>query len=253
MRFEVSPQFLLSLNQPYLIGIGGGANLQFHITDWLGIGASFHYTHNVEAPLVGRISEALPSQYAPVGAVDAGLRQPTQQMFRDKLVGPKMLAGLYLTLTPIGGKFSLFNSLFANYDFYGIAGAGVAILDTPLTQTQPGQTYTDRDGKLRTLNADAQATANDVNLQAPTPFTGVRFAGVLGIGAHIYFNHFIGLQLELRDYIFKANPGGADVSTVDNNPDGSPVLSGADEYIVSNLYFGLGISILLPPSAKISR
>ena len=252
LRFEITPQFLVSANQPYLIGIGGGANLQFHITDWLGIGASFHYTTNVAAPLVGRIMEALPDRYAAVSDPAYGLRQPSKQMFQDKLIGPNILAGLYATLTPIGGKFSLFNTLFANYDFYGLAGAGVVIVDTPLSSGL--SSYMDNANQTRTINATPLSSGNDVNLQSPDPFRGPRFAGVLGIGAHIFFNHWIGLQFELRDYLYKSNPGGGDVSTKDNNSDNSPKLTtDADEFIVSHLYFGVGLSFLLPPKAKISR
>lgn len=251
LRFEITPQFLVSANQPYLIGFGGGANLQFHITDWFGIGGSFHYTANVAAPLVGRIMEALPDKYASATDPAAGLRQPSKQMFQDKLVGPSMMGALYATLTPIGGKFALFNTLFANYDFYGLAGAGVVILDTPLNQGTTS--YIDNGGMTRAVNNVGLDVANDANLQSPEPFRGVRVAGVFGIGAHIYFNHFVGLQLELRDYIYKSNPGGADVSTTDNNVDNSPKLTGADEYIVSNLYFGVGLTFMLPPKAKISR
>lgn len=251
LRFEITPQFLVSASQPYLIGIGGGANLQFHITDWLGIGASFHYTSNIAAPLVGRIEEALPATYA--GATDAavGLKQPSKQMFRDHLIGPSMLGGLYATLTPIGGKFSLFNTIFANYDFYGLAGAGVAILDAPLASGMGA--YADTSNMMRQVNLSPLSAGNDVNLQSPDPFKGLRVAGVFGIGAHIFFNDYIGLQLELRDYIYKSNPGGLDVSTADNNPDGTPRLTTDDEYIVGNLYFGVGLSIMLPPKAKISR
>jgi outer membrane beta-barrel protein len=258
LRFEISPQFLVSANQPYLIGFGGGANIQMHITDWFGIGGSFHYTTNVAAPLVGRMLEALPDKYAAATDPAAGLHQPSKQMFQDKLVGPSMLASLYVTLTPIGGKFSLFNTLFANYDFYGLAGAGVVILDTPLNSGLTA--YQDNAGMMRqVVNCNSGmppascSAGSDVNLQSPDPFRGPRFAGVLGIGAHIFFNQWIGLQLELRDYIYKSNPGGGDVSTVDNNSDNSPKLTSADEYIVSNLYFGVGITIMLPPKAKISR
>ena len=106
MRFEVSPQFVMSVNQPYLIGIGGGAALQFHLTDWLGIGASFHYTANLAAPLAGRVEEALPNFYASATDPSAGLRQPSKQMFRDHLVGPQMLIGLYGTLLPGKAKHS---------------------------------------------------------------------------------------------------------------------------------------------------
>jgi hypothetical protein len=76
---------------------------------------------------------------------------------------------------------------------------------------------------------------------------------LFGIGVHIYFNHFIGLNLELRDYLYKSNPGGLDVNTTDNNNDNSPVLSSDDEFLVNNLYFGIGLTLMLPPTAKISR
>lgn len=252
LRFEVTPQLMLSLNQPYLIGVGGGGALQFHLTDWLGLGASFHYTTNLAAPLVGRIEEALPSAYAGAGDPSSGLKQPSKQMFRDHLVGPSMLIGVYGTLTPIAGKFSLFNTLFAKYDFYGLIGVGFANLTNPLLDP-PGGVYVDSAGTTRTGYVEPLQAGNDVNLQSPQPFTGLRPAGLFGIGVHMYFNHFIGLNLELRDYLYKSNPGGLDVSTSDNNSDNSPVLSGADEYLVSNLYFGLGLTIMLPPGAKTSR
>lgn len=252
LRFEVTPQLMLSLNQPYLIGVGGGGALQFHLTDWLGLGASFHYTTNLAAPLVGRIEEALPSAYAGAGDPSSGLKQPSKQMFRDHLVGPSMLIGVYGTLTPIAGKFSLFNTLFAKYDFYGLIGVGFANLTNPLLDP-PGGVYVDSAGTTRMGYVEPLQAGNDVNLQSPQPFTGLRPAGLFGIGVHMYFNHFIGLNLELRDYLYKSNPGGLDVSTSDNNSDNSPVLSGADEYLVSNLYFGLGLTIMLPPGAKTSR
>jgi outer membrane beta-barrel protein len=251
MRFEITPQLLLSTNQPYLIGVGGGAALQFHITDWLGFGASFHYTQNIAAPLVGRISDSLPSSYAAVTDPSAGLRQPSKDMFKDHLVGPNMLIGIYGTLTPIGGKFSLFNTLFANYDFYGLIGLGLVNTTAPLSGNPAA--YKDSAGMSRTVNSVALTTANDVNLQTPDPFLGLRPAGLFGIGLHIYLNHWIGLNLELRDYIYKSNPGGLDVATTDNNKDNSGVLSSDDEYLVSNLYFGFGITLMLPPTAKLSR
>src|SRR5262245_34231638 len=87
LRFELTPQLILSTNQPYLIGVGGGAALQFHITDWLGFGASVHYTQNFAAPLEGRVEEALPAFYAAENDAARGLRQPSRAIFRDHLVG----------------------------------------------------------------------------------------------------------------------------------------------------------------------
>ncbi|MCS6912841.1 MAG: outer membrane beta-barrel domain-containing protein [Myxococcales bacterium] len=237
LRFEVSPQFLLSVNQPFLIGIGGGANVQFHITDWLGIAASFHYTANVASPLANQVEASLPSRPAPMNDPAYGLRQPSKDQFRDHLIGPNLLGGLYATLTPMGGKFSLFNALFANYDFYGLAGLGLVNLTTPVASGA---------GYMPPLDVN-----NDVNRQSPDIFTGPRVAGLLGIGVHIFFNDFLALQMELRDYIYKSNPGGLDVSATDSKRNQGPVLTSADEYVVNHLYFGLGLSIFLPPRAKV--
>lgn len=258
LRFEVSPQLMLSINQPYLIGVGGGANLQFHVTDWLGIGASFHYMGNVASPLEGSVESALydPTRTGAMKPPDV-LKQPTAEQFKGHLVGPNLLGAVYATLTPIGGKFALFNALFANYDFYGLVGFGIANLDTPFPCS--GSTETG------CPNPVALATGNDVNKQQPAPFTGIRPGGVVGIGTHFFFNHWLGLQLELRDYFYKSNPGGLDVKTTDQASavgangqkltltDRSPVLTGDDEYMVNTLYFGIGLTFMLPPTAKISR
>jgi len=99
--------------------------------------------------------------------------------------------------------------------------------------------------------AAAKTAGNDVNLQNSDDLTGPRFAGVFGVGAHIFFNDFLALQLELRDYLYKSNPGGLDVVTTDGLKGQGPVLTGNDEYITNNLYFGVGLSIFLPPTAKI--
>lgn len=260
MRLEITPQVLVSTNQPFLISVGAGANLRFHLTDWLAIGGSFHYNAlNAEAPLVGRITEALPDSYAirsSTPATDdptAGLRQPSKAMFRDHLIGPTSMWSAHVALTPIGGKFSLFNAAFANYDFYAMVGMGGMILGAPLSSGATSYLVrTDAAGTTSMRGTDTKI-GTDVNLQPVDPFTGHRIAGVFGIGAHIFFNDFIGLNFELRDYMYKANPGGLDVSTKDNNPDGSGVLSDQDEYLVNHLYFGLGLTIMIPPTAKVSR
>ena len=238
LRFEITPSLLLSANQPYLIGVGGGLSLQFHFNDWIGLAASFHYTAGVETPLTSKLADALPDK------PDTVYRQPSKTQFRDHLVGPNLLAAVYGVVTPIGGKFALFNSLFARYDFYGMLGLGIASLTNPLSS---GAAY----------QAEPSPMNNDVNNQA-SPFTGIRPGGMVGIGTHFFFNEWVGLNLEFRDYFYKSNPGGLDVVTSDrapNQPAGrnQQVLTRDDEYLTNNLYFSLGVTFMLPPTAKVSR
>jgi outer membrane beta-barrel protein len=246
MRFEVTPQFLVSANQSHLLSLGGGLNAQFHITDWLGVAASFHYTGNLLSPLGNQVMEGLPWSYDQT----LGTGQPSKRKFLDHLVGADMLIGLYGTLTPIGGKFSLFNALVANYDFYLIAGIGMARLTTPLlcANVPPAPS-----GVTPDTSCTYKADAVDINAQSSDNMlgSGIQVAGVFGIGTHLFFNDWMALQVELRDYVFKSNPGGLDVNTTDSGKKGVYKLTPDDLYVTSNLYFGVGLSFFLPPKAKV--
>jgi len=74
----------------------------------------------------------------------------------------------------------------------------------------------------------------------------LKIGGQFGIGAHIYFNEWFGLQFELRDYIVGANPGGLDTN-------GDRKLDSHDEGAQNNLFFGIGLTFMLPPTARVSR
>jgi hypothetical protein len=93
-------------------------------------------------------------------------------------------------------------------------------------------------------------------------FTGIRAGGVVGIGTHFYFNEWVGLQVELRDYFYKSNPLGLDVNPTDTSTnaagmaiptDHSPVLTSQDEYMTNNLYFGVAVTFMIPPGVHTSR
>jgi hypothetical protein len=77
-------------------------------------------------------------------------------------------------------------------------------------------------------------------------FAGMKIGGMIGVGAHVFFNDWIGMELELRDYIVGANPGGLDVNA-------DRKLTKDDEGPQNNIFFGAGITLMLPPRAKITR
>ncbi|HEY2747339.1 MAG TPA: hypothetical protein VGL86_22105, partial [Polyangia bacterium] len=77
-------------------------------------------------------------------------------------------------------------------------------------------------------------------------FDGLKIGGQIGVGAHIYFNEWFGLQFELRDYIVGANPGGLDTN-------GDRVLNSKDEGPQNNIFFGMGLTFMLPPTARVSH
>src|SRR5947209_894711 len=55
-RFEITPQLVVSLNQDFKHFVGGGVVLQYHILDWLAIGAQFAGGIGVDTGLTDRLA-----------------------------------------------------------------------------------------------------------------------------------------------------------------------------------------------------
>jgi len=226
LRFEISPQFLVSINQDYKHAFGPGANLVFHITDWLGIGIQGSYMFNSNTALEDKVRAQLKDGNV---LTDYKSPNPLRQMHDEKVLGINAMLAAYAQITPFAGKFALFSAAFASYDLYFQGGLGV------VHYVQSPQCCTRLD-----------VASGDPNLEDASQFAGWKVGGMIAVGAHMYFNEFIGLQLELRDYIVGANPGGADVN-------GDRQLTSADEGAQNNIFFGVGLTIMLPPKAKITH
>jgi len=226
LRFEITPGFVAAINQDYRQAFGPGLTLRFHITDWLSVGLQGAYLFNANTPLENQITARLPTNDASYTAPNTTLSQHNQRVLNLQAVG-----SVFLSLTPWAGKFSLFSAGFASYDFFIDLGAGI------IYYTQNG---------CCTVVPQAPGALPDPNLQDSSIYAGVKAAGQFGVGAHIYFLDFIGLTLELRDYFGKANPGGLDTN-------GDRLLNGDDENMQNNIFFGIGLTFMLPPRAKITR
>ncbi len=228
LRFEIAPEFVISTNQDYKHAFGIGANLQFHILSWLAAGFEGAYLFNANTGLEDRVRGALTAAQNSPGGLTFG--QPTPQQHDQRILGANALISVYVTVTPISGKFSLFSAGFAYYDFYGSVGVGM------MNFTQ----------KCCAGGEDPAGTSDPANPNTEDPriFSGIKVGGMFGLGAHLYFTDWFGMQIEFRDFFLKANPGGGDVN-------GDRHLTPADETPQNNLFFGLGFSFLLPPKAKI--
>jgi outer membrane beta-barrel protein len=229
LRFEVTPQFVTSINQDYKHAFGPGINMQFHLTDWLAIGVQGVYALNSNTGLEDKVRSALPTSYTTQSGP-----QPSLQIHDEHVMGINALMSAYAQITPFYGKIAFFSALFVNYDLY--VNGGLGLVNYTSSCCSPVNT----NGKP---NYDpAQADPNTQNGH----FDGLKVGGEIGIGAHIYFNEWFGLQFELRDYIVGANPGGLDVN-------GDRQLNSADEGPQNNLFFGVGLTFMLPPTARQSR
>jgi outer membrane beta-barrel protein len=230
LRFEVTPQFVTSINQDYKHAFGPGINLQFHLTDWLAIGVQGVYTLNSDTALEDKVRAALPT--AAYNSYSGP--QPNLQIHDEHTMGIMAVFSAYAQVTPFYGKIAFFSALFVNYDLYINGGIGF------VNYTSHCCSPVDTTGKPN--SSVGQSDPNTLNGH----FDGLKIGGQVGIGAHIYFNEWFGLQFELRDYIVGANPGRLDVN-------GDRKLDSQDEGPQNNLFFGVGLTFMLPPTARQSR
>lgn len=230
LRFEVTPQFVTSINQNYKHAFGPGINLQFHLTDWLAIGVQGVYTLNSNTALEDKVRAALPTM--PYNKY-AG-PQPNLNIHDEHVMGIQAIFSAYAQITPFYGKIAFFSALFVNYDLYVNGGIGFVNYTSKCCST------VDVTGK-----PGYNPMVDDPNTQNGH-FDGFKIGGQIGVGAHVYFNEWFGLQFELRDYIVGANPGGLDVN-------GDRKLNSGDEGPQNNIFFGIGLTFMLPPSARQSR
>jgi outer membrane beta-barrel protein len=226
LRFEISPQFMVLTNPDYKHAFGGGGNLQFHITDWLGIGVQGAYFANANTALEDKVHSQLP----PPGTYVSPGPQPDQKIHDAHVMGINAIMSAYASLTPFTGKFAMFSAVFLNYDLYLDAGVGFV-------------NYVQNN-----CCKDIVQTTKvpDPNLEDASQFAGLKVGAMVGFGVHLFINDWFGIQLQFRDYIVRANPGGSDVN-------GDRHLTSDDEGPQNNLFFGIGATFMLPPKAKITH
>ena len=239
LRFEASPQFTASTNQDYKTAIGFGGKLQFHIFDWIGVGFEGSYLFDVNTSLENKVRGKLQNRAAGDYVPGTDGPAPFRSIHDQHVLDINGIMSAFVAVTPFSGKFSLFSALFMNYDLFFTGGIGM------VNYVQNG---------CCTLKSTADQSAADPrnsgvpdpNTQDGSQYAGLKVGGAFSVGAHLYFNDWVGIMLELRDYLVKANPGGLDVN-------GDRRLNGDDETVQNNLFVNVGVTFMLPPKAKITH
>jgi outer membrane beta-barrel protein len=225
LRFEITPMFTTSINQDYKHAFGVGGSLTFHITDWLAIGFEGSYLFNADTALEDAVRARLATNDASPNKVPG---VPSLQQHDQRVLGINATMSPYAQVTPFFGKFAVFSALFVSYDLYVKGGLGLV-------------NYVQ--------NGCCSSGAPGIDMGQPgdsTIFAGLKVGAMIGVGAHVFFNEWLGMELELRDYIVGANPGGLDVNA-------DRKLTKDDEGVQNNIFFGVGLTLMLPPHARITR
>ena len=238
LRLEITPSFTTDTNQQYKHAFGVGGTFVFHFLDYIGVGFEGEYLFNTSTALESEIRKAIRSEANlryPNGYTTPG-PNPTLAQHDQRVLGINATMSPFVQITPFSGKFSLFSAAFAWYDLYAKAGLGLV----NYTQTKK------QDQSSLQKTADCVGTTCDPNLQNTSIYAGLKVGGMVGVGVHLYFTDWLGLQLELRDYIVKADRGGGDVN-------GDRKLTNKDATTQNNIFFTAGLTFVLPPKARITR
>jgi len=240
-RVEVTPLFESSIDADYMHTIGGGLKLEYHISDMLSIGAVGVGSTSLHTGLVDRITNTLPP--APV----MNSKDPSQDQFLDHLNSIPVHGAAYVSVTPWYGKLAAFSQAYVAFDFYFQAGISYAQLTSDCPSQVCSDTHPGKSIPNPAMPGDSIPPDDNPNNDPPLN-SGTRVGLYLGGGIHVFLNDFLALDLTVRDYAFSDNPSGADFNA-DQFVGNSPTL-GDDNRFLHHLFFGVGISVMLPTAVQ---
>src|SRR5262245_18484831 len=136
-RFEFTPLFESTINADFRHILGGGAKLEYHLSDMLSIGVIGVASTSLDTKLVDKIVPTLMTQQAKQQILNSGMyiREPSQEEFMNRLNTMPLHGAAYVSLTPWYGKLAAFAQAYVAFDFYFQAGVAFAQLKSSCPMT----------------------------------------------------------------------------------------------------------------------
>jgi len=237
-RFEVTPLFESSIGADYQHTVGGGLKLEYHLGDMFSIGVIGVGSTSLHTGVVDKVLATLPDTPSDTS------KDPSKTQFLDHLNSIPLHGAAYISITPWYGKLAAFSSAFVAFDFYFQAGVSFAQLKSDCPTSVCNDTHP---GTSIMSGMDSIPPDNDPKNDPPLN-DGNRVGLYLGGGIHVFLSDFLALDMTVRDYAFSDNPSGADYNA-DQFVGTSPTL-GDDNRFLHHLFFGAGLSIMLPTTVK---
>ncbi len=243
-RFEIAPSVSFTLLDEYKRTIIPGLRLQYHPTDWLGLGVwggvGLSYTTALSDQLQER---AIDARACTVNPTSRGCRLTATNLTRgnlsdDQLANMQWVVAPQVTVVPFRGKLALFSALFVDTDVHFFAGPAFVGLEE---RQQCG---------VNSDNVDISCAEADSFVKE----SRVAVAPTFGLGLNFYPSEFFGFGAEWRGLPFAWNTSG-----FDNNgggpdlefPDGS--ISDEDSTFRFNSMLTINLTIALPPGIEASK
>jgi len=256
-RIELAPTVSFTLLDEYSRTIMAGARVQYHLADWLGLGAWGAYgVVHMNTGLTDQIDKVNKERWDP--SHDGDARTLTDRNASLLSVGynfPEQLGQLQwvfapqVTAVPFRGKLAVFQKIFVDTDIYFFGGPAFVGLKERSDYSaedfnDPGKTVLQQPGPVSATNKPVKPYPTESRMTiAPT----------FGLGLSFYPGRWTGFGLEYRALPFSWNPSGFD------SRGGPPDNKGPDYKVDKddrgyqfNQMITLSFSIFLPQELKSS-
>jgi outer membrane beta-barrel protein len=230
-RIQIQPFVAFTLNDEFVRSIPLGVQIQYHFTDWLGIGLWGAWAGlGIDTGLTDEIQ----SQGQTTNRNRLSL--PTAENFPEQIGRLSLLAAIQLEFIPLRGKLSLFQKLFIDADFYIAAGFALANVEERATVETPN------------ICATASAACLDTQFARESRWAP---APTVAVGLMLYATDFFGVSFEWRAIPFAWNTSGTDEDGFNGFPDGQ--INEDDQVFHLNHMVNIGFAFMLPPTAAVTE
>lgn len=257
-RFELAPSVSFTLLDEYQRTILVGANLNYNVTDWLGVGAwgSFGAV-KLTTGLTDKIQETNDLRFDPnknpdynKGNEEAGRRLTALNVgkdFKAQLGTINWVFAPQLTLVPFRGKLAIFEKLFVDTDFHFFVGPAFV----GLTERAPCGSGTSIDCSERD---DSPAGPGTGTVKTKPTESRVAIAPTFGLGFSFFAGSWTSFNVDWRALPYSWNTGGYDIRGKGDGerfPDNK--VNDKDREFKFNQMVSLSFSMYFPREIKVSE
>lgn len=235
-RFQVQLHSSMTLQDEFTRAVLVGGQLNYHLTDWLGIGVWGGFA-------LAQLQTSLTDEIAAKGSTNERntLSLPSNENFPDQIGEIKYVGAIQATFIPLRGKLGLFEKLFVDTDFYVFGGAAFVGLEE----------RADVNGGICGL-IGGTTIPQPCLISQSTRASRTAIAPTFGAGLSLYMADFLAMTVEWRALPFSWNTSGTDEAGAGGLfADGQ--VDDQDRLFHFNHMFTLGFAFYLPFEPAISH
>lgn len=207
-RVMISPSFGITLQDDFQRAMIPGINLQYHFNDVVGLGLYAGYAAiQIPTPLADaaqRYTGLDNGMGMTTNTFRASPNVPDQTKFTQQLGRMGLILALpQLSITPLRGKFALFQNVFIDADVSIFAAPAMVLVE----ERRNFDALDEASGTILALGSQQVSDSQTARSTRPA------FTGMFGAGFNFFINRFLSISVEYRAFPFSWNTSGTDENT----------------------------------------